>query len=128
MKKEKLVDANRENKEKALHSKIAENIRLLRKKSGKTQAEIADALGKTRAYVVNLETGRTIPQIYVLYELADFFGCTLYDIAPPSLKESDCLPGMDSSVLVTEIEKRDIFEALKVAKNEISKSTGNKKS
>lgn len=59
---------------KDLHPIIAENLAVLRKASGLTQAQLAERLGYSDKAVSRWEKGDTLPDINVLYELCDFYG------------------------------------------------------
>ena len=51
---------------------LAERLRILREKSGKTQAELAKELGLTRSSVNAWEQGLSIPSMPYVVELAKF--------------------------------------------------------
>lgn len=59
---------------KDLHPIIAENLTVLRKSSGLTQAQLAERLGYSDKAVSRWEKGDTLPDINVLYDLCDFYG------------------------------------------------------
>ena len=71
--------------EKELFS-LAERIRALREKSGKTQSELAKALGLTRSGVNAWEMGLSVPSTPYIVELAKYFHVT-----------TDYLFGLDES-------------------------------
>lgn len=56
---------------------LAENLRLLRKKEGMSQEELADAMGISRQAVSKWESGRTRPDMERTMALAAFFGVTV---------------------------------------------------
>ncbi|MGN1095162.1 MAG: helix-turn-helix domain-containing protein [Eubacteriales bacterium] len=56
---------------------IAENLTMLRKKKGITQAELAARLDYSDKAVSRWEHGDTLPDMNVLCELCDFYGVTL---------------------------------------------------
>ncbi|MBO5023025.1 MAG: helix-turn-helix transcriptional regulator [Clostridia bacterium] len=56
---------------------IAENLTMLRKKKGITQADLAARLAYSDKAVSRWEHGDTLPDINVLCELCDFYGVTL---------------------------------------------------
>lgn len=56
---------------------IAENLTMLRKQKGITQAELAARLDYSDKAVSRWEHGDTLPDINVLCELCDFYGVTL---------------------------------------------------
>lgn len=56
---------------------IAENLTMLRKKKGITQAELAEVLDYSDKAISRWEHGDTLPDINVLCELCDFYGVTL---------------------------------------------------
>lgn len=55
-------------------------FRLLRAKSGLTQAELADKLGLTYSSVSQWESGRATPRTPILRQLADLFNTTVADL------------------------------------------------
>lgn len=62
---------------------IARRIAGRRKALGLTQAQVAERLQKSRAYVIALEGGTDVqPTVSVIYELAELFGCTAHDLMP----------------------------------------------
>lgn len=63
---------------------IARSIADRRKSLGMTQAQLAERLQKSRAYVIALEGGTDVqPTVSVIYELAEIFACTAHDLMPP---------------------------------------------
>ena len=57
--------------------KLNENLRLLRKQNGKNQKQVAEELNIPYANYNKYETTNTIPDIYVLTMLADYFHTTV---------------------------------------------------
>ena len=77
--------------------KIGENIAMLRRKKGVTQAQLADELHFTRQAISNWERGQTEPDAQTLPVLAAYFGVStdeLLGVRPAShpLPPSDSLP------------------------------------
>ena len=56
---------------------VGENIKKYRREMGLTQEELADAFGLTVGAVSKWESGSTIPDIYTLADLADFFNVSM---------------------------------------------------
>ncbi len=56
---------------------IARNIATLRGSKGLTQAQLAEALSYTDKAVSKWERGETMPDVFVLKQIADGFGVTL---------------------------------------------------
>ena len=56
---------------------LAENIRTFRKERRLTQEKFAEAMGVTVGSVYKWETGQTIPELYMLVEIADFFDTSM---------------------------------------------------
>ena len=52
---------------------LAENIRKIRKGKGLTQEQLAEALGVTTGAVYKWEAEKSLPEIGMLIEIADFF-------------------------------------------------------
>lgn len=57
-----------------MHINISENIKALRTKRGLTQEKMADFLGISFQAVSKWERGETVPDIYMIPVIADFFG------------------------------------------------------
>lgn len=55
-------------------------IKAFRLKAGKTQEELAKAIGVTQGAVAQWESGITNPKISSLKAIADVLGCTLDDL------------------------------------------------
>lgn len=53
--------------------RLGENIRRLRKKSGFTQEQLAEALGVTTGAVYKWESGKATPELEMLVNIAEFF-------------------------------------------------------
>lgn len=53
--------------------RLGERIRTLRKEAGFTQEQLAEALGVTTGAVYKWESGRAVPELGMLVELAEFF-------------------------------------------------------
>ena len=56
---------------------IAENIQLLRRDAGMTQASLAEKLNYTDKAVSNWERGESVPDVAVLRDIAELFGVTV---------------------------------------------------
>lgn len=56
---------------------FSERLKVLRKESGKTQAELAEIIGITDRGYRKFESGENDPGMKSLVSLADFFGVTL---------------------------------------------------
>lgn len=59
---------------------LAENIQKYRKNCNMTQEMIADELGVSTQAVSKWENGKSAPDIYLLPQLADCFGCSIDDL------------------------------------------------
>ena len=53
--------------------KLAENIRVFRKKRSMTQGQLAEVLGVTAGAVYNWEAKLSSPELSLIMEMADFF-------------------------------------------------------
>ena len=60
-----------------IRAAIAENVVALRRKSGMTQQELADALRYTDKAVSKWERAESIPDVVILKRIADLFGVTV---------------------------------------------------
>jgi len=63
-----------------VHSDFAGRLTRARKASGKTQAELAKALGRSRTAVTNWELGKALPELPVFVEWCKVCGTTPNDI------------------------------------------------
>lgn len=60
-----------------MHNVIGDNIKALRNQGKMKQQQLADKLCITRQALSNYETGKRIPDIYILSDLADVFDVTI---------------------------------------------------
>ena len=56
---------------------IGENIMRVRKKSGLTQAQFGEVIGKSQSTVYSYENGSVIPSFEVLATISHFFGVSV---------------------------------------------------
>ncbi|MBO7345429.1 MAG: helix-turn-helix transcriptional regulator [Clostridia bacterium] len=67
---------------------LAQNLTNLRKSLGFTQAELAEKLNYSDKAISKWERGESFPDIYVIKQLADFYGVTIDSlVAPPAVKK-----------------------------------------
>lgn len=66
---------------------LGDTIRILRERSGLTQDELAQKMGRTRPAVTAWENNRSIPRMPILRQLADLFGVPVSELMGE--------PGMD---------------------------------
>ena len=71
-----------------LKSQIGSNIANYRKRSGLTQAGLAEKLNYSDKAVSKWERGESIPDVIILMQLAEQFGITVNDL----LEDPDALP------------------------------------
>lgn len=105
--------------DKTIYKAIARNIVNLRKKQSFTQEKVGLMIGKSRSYIANLENCRIEIPVYVLYQLADVFGCKVYDLMPSGYDSLNS-PVVDSEVLVSAQDKEVVFNVLQEVRNAIS--------
>lgn len=55
---------------------IGDIIKEQRLRKGMTQEELAEAMGYSRSLIARMETGRTVPNINEIKEIAKILGCT----------------------------------------------------
>ena len=65
---------------------LAENIARLRKAKGLTQAELGNYLGVSNQAVSKWENGVTMPDVMLLPNLADVFGCHIDELFSREVK------------------------------------------
>jgi transcriptional regulator with XRE-family HTH domain len=83
------VPEPRENDEEAkrlrdLLGRLAANVTRLRKRRGKTQSQVASALGCEPTYIQRLEYGKAAPSLALLSKLAAFFGVEVQRLLAPA--------------------------------------------
>ena len=66
-----------------LRAVIAENLSYYRRKQGLTQAALAEKLNYSDKSVSKWERGDGLPDVMVLYRLAEYYGITLNDLVTP---------------------------------------------
>lgn len=96
---------------------LGDNLRLLRRKKGWTQQELATRTGIKLAHISTLETKEADPKLSTLYKLMEALGCTPNDLLlSAALEEGDAgfksqmekaqrLPARDRAVLVEVVKK-----------------------
>ncbi len=68
---------------------LAKNLALYRKSFSLTQAELAEKLNYSDKAVSKWERAESVPDLYVLHQLAEFYGVTIDDlISDPSMQKS----------------------------------------
>lgn len=72
-----------------MNTKLAENIRKYRKTKGFTQEQLAEALGVTTGAVYKWESEKSVPEICMLIELADFFDTSIDALLGYELRNND---------------------------------------
>lgn len=60
---------------------VAETLRELRKKKGVSQEKLAEAIDSHQVYISEIENGKKIPSLSVIYKTAQFFNLSLSDFA-----------------------------------------------
>ena len=66
---------------------ISENIKILRKRLGLTQSDIAERLGKTVTAVGDYERGKSTPPLEVTLQLCEIFQVNLDDLVNKDLSK-----------------------------------------
>lgn len=60
---------------------VAETLRELRQKKGVSQEKLAEAIDSHQVYISEVENGKKIPSLSVIYKTAQFFNLSLSDFA-----------------------------------------------
>ena len=60
---------------------VAETLRELRQKKGVSQEKLAEAIDTHQVYISEIENGKKIPSLSVIYKAARFFNLSLSDFA-----------------------------------------------
>lgn len=84
-----------------LYDTIGNQIRILRKKSGFSQGELASKLKRSRTTIVNIENGRQHPPIHMLIELARVLNVPLSKIL-----DDDMFKDFDNRSKLNQIKKQ----------------------
>lgn len=88
--------------EEKLKENISKNIASLRKEKGITQAELAEALNYSDKSVSKWERGEGIPDILVIYKIAEIFEVTVNDIICDEvvIKEKSKKPHLTNRIII----------------------------
>ena len=70
----------------SINNAVAQTLRDLRQKKGVSQEKLADAIDSHQVYISEIENGKKIPSLHVLYKTARYFDLSLTDLV--SLVES----------------------------------------
>ena len=60
-----------------INSAVGETLRELRQKKGVSQEKLADAIDSHQVYISEIENGKKIPSLTVLYKVARYFDLSL---------------------------------------------------
>ena len=60
---------------------VAETLREHKKKKGVSQEKLAEAIDSHQVYISEIENGKKIPSLSVIYKTAQFFNLSLSDFA-----------------------------------------------
>ncbi len=60
---------------------VAETLRELRQKKGVSQEKLAEAIDSHQVYISEIENGKKIPSLSVIYKIARFFNLSLSDFS-----------------------------------------------
>lgn len=60
---------------------VAETLRELRQKKGISQEKLAEAIDSHQVYISEIENGKKIPSLSIIYKTAQFFNLSLSDFA-----------------------------------------------
>ena len=64
-----------------INSAVGETLRELRQKKGVSQEKLAEAIDSHQVYISEIENGKKIPSLSVIYKIARFFNLSLSDFA-----------------------------------------------
>lgn len=65
-----------------MHYALARNIQKVRKSKGLTQEELAEKLGISLTYMGRIEIAQRIPNLKMLYRIAEALGVKVRDLIP----------------------------------------------
>ena len=108
-------------------NKVAEKIMFYRKAAGMKQSDLAEKLNYSDKSVSKWERGESLPDVYVLSQLADIFGITLNDLTnleePKPINKKSRKPYVVLlSIGIAWLCAAIIFFALKMAHRDFSKA------
>ena len=63
-----------------LNMAVAETIKALRKQKGVSQEKLADAIDSHQVYISEIEKGKKIPSLTILYNIAASFDMSLTEL------------------------------------------------
>ena len=76
------------------NTELGRRLRLLRKQSGLTSQEVANAVGMTQSHLCAMERGETgNPRLNILKGLADYYGLTMSELVGEHPEESASVRG-----------------------------------
>ena len=61
----------------SLNKSVAQTIRELRQNKGVSQEKLAEAINSHQVYISEIENGKKLPSLFILYNIAKFFDLTL---------------------------------------------------
>jgi putative transcriptional regulator len=64
-----------------INAAVAETLRELREQKGVSQEKLADAIDSHQVYISEIENGKKIPSLTVLYKTARYFDLSLSEFA-----------------------------------------------
>lgn len=70
-------------------SYLAGRLKSQRKQAGLTQAELADAIGRTDEAISNIERGRSLPNLETLVAISQTLGIPIRDFFPSGALDAD---------------------------------------
>ena len=96
---------------------LEDTLRLMRKKYGYSQEQVADFLGVTRFTIANYESGRRKPSVRILKKLAALYKVSLDDITENDSADSiETLLALAQSVFsssdISRVQKESVFQAI----------------
>ena len=64
-----------------INAAVAQTVRELRQNKGISQEKLADAIDSHQVYISEIENGKKIPSLQVIYKTAKFFNLSLSEFA-----------------------------------------------
>ena len=64
-----------------INSAVGETLRELRQKKGVSQEKLADAIESHQVYISEIENGKKIPSLPILYKVARYFDLSLSEFS-----------------------------------------------
>ena len=99
--------------EKDYYHILGGKISSLRNSKSVNQEELANFLNISRPSVGNIEKGRQKPSVFLLQQIADYFGLTINDLLPTTPKKIEWMRAVgDNKALLTNKSVTELYKII----------------